>query len=84
MARHAGPGPFPAVVLLHGCGGYHSSMMSWTDRLAAWGYVALSVDSFGRARSRQRATARLGIRRMLSRRFTILSSSPSCAPTRSR
>jgi dienelactone hydrolase len=47
MARHAGPGPFPAVVLLHGCGGYHSSMMSWTDRLAAWGYVALSVDSFG-------------------------------------
>src|SRR4051812_5905195 len=47
MARPAGSGPFPAVVLLHGCGGYHSSMMSWTDRLAAMGYVALSVDSFG-------------------------------------
>jgi dienelactone hydrolase len=46
-ARPAGSGPFPAVVLLHGCGGYHASMMSWTDRLAASGYVALSVDSFG-------------------------------------
>ncbi len=46
-ARPAGSGPFPAVVLLHGCGGYHATMMSWTDRLAASGYVALSVDSFG-------------------------------------
>jgi len=47
LAQPAGSGPFPAVVLLHGCGGYHASMMSWTDRLAAFGYVALSVDSFG-------------------------------------
>ena len=42
-----GSGPFPAVVLLHGCGG-------WTEAVrqerAAWftnlGYVALAVDSF--------------------------------------
>jgi dienelactone hydrolase len=35
------------VVLLHGSGGFHSGMVSWTDRLSRWGYVALAVDSFG-------------------------------------
>ena len=47
MARPTGPGPFPAVVLLHGCGGFHSSMISWADRLSRLGYAALAVDSFG-------------------------------------
>jgi dienelactone hydrolase len=47
MARPAGPGPFSAVVLLHGCGGFHSSMISWADRLSRFGYAALAVDSFG-------------------------------------
>jgi dienelactone hydrolase len=47
MARPPGPGPFPAVVLLHGCGGFHSSMVSWADRLSRFGFVALAVDSFG-------------------------------------
>lgn len=47
MARPNGTGPFPAVVLLHGCGGFHASMLSWADRLALFGYVALAVDSFG-------------------------------------
>jgi dienelactone hydrolase len=47
MARPPGEGPFPAVVLLHGCGGFHASMLSWADRLARWGYVTLAVDSFG-------------------------------------
>ena len=47
LARPAGKGPFPAVVLLHGSGGFHSSMVSWADRLSRWGYVALAVDSFG-------------------------------------
>jgi dienelactone hydrolase len=46
MARPPGTGPFPAVVLLHGCGGFHSSMITWADRLAFFGYAALSVDSF--------------------------------------
>ena len=32
MARPPGAGPFSAVVLLHGCGGFHSSMISWADR----------------------------------------------------
>jgi dienelactone hydrolase len=47
MAKPAGPGPFAAVVLLHGCGGFHSTMLAWTDRLARFGYAALAVDSFG-------------------------------------
>jgi dienelactone hydrolase len=47
MARPRGPGPFAAVVLLHGCGGFHSSMISWADRLSRFGYAALAVDSFG-------------------------------------
>jgi hypothetical protein len=40
MARPPGAGPFSAVVLLHGCGGFHSSMISWADRLAYFGYAA--------------------------------------------
>jgi len=47
MARPPGVGPFSAVVLLHGCGGFHSSMISWADRLSRLGYAALAVDSFG-------------------------------------
>ena len=47
MARPAGTGPFSAVVLLHGCGGFHSSMISWADRLSRFGYAALAIDSFG-------------------------------------
>jgi dienelactone hydrolase len=47
MARPQGAGPFSAVVLLHGCGGFHSSMISWADRLSRFGYAALAIDSFG-------------------------------------
>jgi len=47
MAQPQGAGPFSAVVLLHGCGGFHSSMISWADRLARFGYAALAVDTFG-------------------------------------
>jgi dienelactone hydrolase len=47
MARPPGAGPFSAVVLLHGCGGFHSSMISWADRLSRFGYAALAIDSFG-------------------------------------
>lgn len=41
-----GQGPFPAVVLLHGCGGIWEWNKVWANRLADWGYVVLSVDSF--------------------------------------
>jgi dienelactone hydrolase len=47
LARPQGSGPFPAVVALHGCGGFHEDMLAWADRLRRWGYVALAADSFG-------------------------------------
>ena len=40
-ARH------PAVVALHGCSGFSSHSAAIADRLGSWGYVALTVDSFG-------------------------------------
>lgn len=54
LYRPAGPGPFPAVVALHGCGGLwrengklslrHSD---WGERLAEAGYIVLMPDSYG-------------------------------------
>jgi dienelactone hydrolase len=47
LTRPDGHGPFPAVVLLHGCQGITAHYQNWLERLAAWDYVALIVDSFG-------------------------------------
>ena len=47
LTKPQGDGPFPAVVLLHGCGGIRPYHDVWAERLANWGYVALQVDSFG-------------------------------------
>ncbi len=42
------PGPSPAVVLLHGCNGNWQRLDErWGKRIASWGYVTLTVDSFG-------------------------------------
>jgi dienelactone hydrolase len=41
-----GAGPFPAVVVLHGCDGVGPHYRDWARRLRAWGYVAILVDSF--------------------------------------
>ena len=41
-----GEGPFPAVVLLHGCRGVLPSHRGWAQWLARQGFVALLVDSF--------------------------------------
>ncbi len=40
-------GPYPAVVVLHGCGGFSSHSTQIADRLGSWGYAGLTVDSFG-------------------------------------
>jgi dienelactone hydrolase len=41
-------GPSPAVVLLHGCNGNWRRLDErWGKRIASWGYVTLTVDSFG-------------------------------------
>jgi dienelactone hydrolase len=50
LMKPGGEGPFPAVVLLHGCGGMVSESAqkkhnTWASRLASWGYVTLQVDS---------------------------------------
>jgi len=47
LARPDGTGPFPAVVVLHGCNGFFSTSAGIADKLKWLGYVALSVDSLG-------------------------------------
>jgi dienelactone hydrolase len=54
LFRPAGPGPFPAVVALHGCSGLYNRNGSlnprhadWGERLARAGFIVLLPDSFG-------------------------------------
>ena len=47
LYRPAGSGPFPAVILLHGCGGIVPAVTAWAEWLRAEGYAALVLDSFG-------------------------------------
>ena len=47
LRKPVGDGPFPAVVMLHGCGGPSLHINPWEERLISMGYVTLRVDSFG-------------------------------------
>lgn len=47
LYRPPGAGPFPAVVLLHGCEGLTASHHDWARWFRERGYVALVVDSWG-------------------------------------
>ena len=47
LTRPEGAGPFPALVLLHGCQGVSPQVHAWARWLADRGYVAFVVDSFG-------------------------------------
>lgn len=54
LYRPAGPGPFPAVVALHGCGGLwrdngtlSTRHSDWGERFAAAGFLVLMPDSYG-------------------------------------
>jgi dienelactone hydrolase len=54
LYRPTGPGPFPAIVMLHGCSGLWAKSGEPTAIYAFWaehfrerGYLALLVDSFG-------------------------------------
>lgn len=38
--------PFPAIIVLHGCGGRDAHHQLWAQRLVSWGYIAILVDSF--------------------------------------
>jgi dienelactone hydrolase len=46
LSKPPGPGPFPAVVLFHGCFGIRTYQDAWAAQLSAWGYVTLQVDYF--------------------------------------
>lgn len=46
LYRPDGPGPFPAVVLLHGCHGVSASTHDWAEWFRHRAYAALVVDSF--------------------------------------
>lgn len=54
LFRPTGPGPFPAVVAMHGCGGLWRSSgalstrhTDWGERFAAAGFIVLMPDSYG-------------------------------------
>jgi dienelactone hydrolase len=48
FAKPEGKGPFPAVVILHACGGVLQHVNAgWLDYLKSIGYAALAVDTFG-------------------------------------
>jgi dienelactone hydrolase len=46
LYRPEGPGPFPAMVLLHGCSGVEPLYERWAKWLTERGYVAFVVDSW--------------------------------------
>ena len=46
LYRPVGNGPFPAVVLLHGCHGVSASLRDWAEWFQELRYVALIVDSW--------------------------------------
>jgi dienelactone hydrolase len=41
----AGAGPWPAVVLAHGCSGIVNTEKGWARALQSWGYATLTLDS---------------------------------------
>ena len=45
LTKPQGDGPFPAIVMLHGCRGIDKAQDAWAERFASWGYVALQVNS---------------------------------------
>jgi len=48
LRQSGSAGPSPAVVLLHSCNGNWGRLDErWGKRIASWGYVTLTVDSFG-------------------------------------
>jgi dienelactone hydrolase len=44
LARPNGPGPFPAILVLHDCGGFSAFETAEVNELASAGYVALAID----------------------------------------
>jgi len=47
VTRPEGDGPFPGVIILHGCSGIRDNDYDWARRLKTWGYASLILDSYG-------------------------------------
>jgi dienelactone hydrolase len=63
LSRPDGNGPFPAVVLMHGCGGIHAHVKEvWPQRLVSWGYAVLVVDSYATRNIKSNCTSYLPYR----------------------
>jgi dienelactone hydrolase len=45
MNKPSGNGPFPAILVLHGCEGYGSLQSQVVDELAGLGYAAVAIDT---------------------------------------
>ena len=64
LYRPAGPGPFPAIVMMHGCGGLWvrggneptPNYRFWAEHFRDRGFMALHVDSFGSRGEREICT----------------------------
>jgi dienelactone hydrolase len=67
LTRPDGPGPHPAVVALHGCGGLYATTgsragqvqirdLKWVERFHGLGFVVLQPDSFGPRGAREVCT----------------------------
>ena len=66
LLKPKGKGPFPAIVLLHGCSGVLKKHYKWARRFIRFGYVALIVDSF-RSRGLPRGVCHLPWKKWVSR-----------------
>ena len=47
LYKPRGAGPFPTVILMHGCGGIGANVKAWAIWLRHEGYAAFMLDSFG-------------------------------------
>ena len=45
LTKPDGEGPFPAVIMMHGCDGEKAYLDPWETRIREWGFVVLRVDS---------------------------------------
>ncbi|MBW2474391.1 MAG: dienelactone hydrolase family protein [Deltaproteobacteria bacterium] len=45
IVKPDGDGPFPAVIILHGCSGIYDNYYVWANRLKEWGYASLVLNS---------------------------------------
>jgi len=65
IVKPAGPGPFPVVVQMHGCGGKKSFQATWAEAARAAGWAAIVLDSYahrGISRLEAYATVCVGAR----------------------